>query len=83
MLVLLPVGDLGLDGYVVAQWRQRLLLPLRPLGSVVNLASSTGTTEWTSSYEPTGAIHSQTSNDTNAPLNPLKFIAEYNDPTGL
>jgi RHS repeat-associated protein len=54
-----------------------------PLGSVVNLTNSTGTTEWTGSYEPYGAVHSQTNNDPNVPVNPFKFSAEYSDPTGL
>lgn len=54
-----------------------------PLGSVVNLTNATGATEWTDSYEPYGAIHSETKNDPSAPTNLMKFAAEYNDPTGL
>jgi RHS repeat-associated protein len=54
-----------------------------PLGSVVNLTSATGTSEWTDSYEPYGPIHTETKNDPNAPANLFKFAGEYNDPTGL
>ena len=55
-----------------------------PLGSVVNLTSSTGATEWTDSYEPFGLTHSETMNDTHgAPTQVLKFAGEYLDPTGL
>jgi RHS repeat-associated protein len=54
-----------------------------PLGSVADLTSSTGATEWTESYEPYGAVHSETQNDPNAPTSPIKFAAEYLDPTGL
>ncbi len=54
-----------------------------PLGSVINLTSSTGSTETTDSYEPNGAVHSETLNDRHAPANPIKFAGEYLDPTGL
>jgi RHS repeat-associated protein len=53
------------------------------LGSVTNLTSATGATEWTYSYEPFGAIRTQTQNDPNAPANPMQFAGEYLDPTGL
>lgn len=54
-----------------------------PLGSVANLTSSTGASEWTDSYEPYGLIHSETKNDTKAPSTLMKFAGEYLDPTGL
>ncbi len=54
------------------------------LGSVTNLTSASGATESTYSYEPYGAIRSQTKNDPNAPANPLGFVGEYLDQnTGL
>jgi len=53
------------------------------LGSVVNLTSSTGSTEWTYAYDPFGAGRSDTQNDPQAPGNPIKFAGEYLDPTGL
>jgi RHS repeat-associated protein len=54
-----------------------------PLGSIVNLTSATGATQWTDSYEPYGALHSETKNNTKAPANPVKFAGQYLDPTGL
>ena len=54
-----------------------------PIGSAVNLSSSTGATEWTDSYEPYGAVHSETKNDTKAPANVMKFDGQYLDATGL
>ncbi len=54
-----------------------------PLGSAVNLTSAAGATQWTDSYEPYGAIHSETKNNTKAPANPIKFAGQYLDPTGL
>src|SRR5207249_4388497 len=43
------------------------------MGSVVNVVSSTGSTEWTYSYEPFGATRTQTQNDPNAPTNVVQF----------
>ncbi len=55
-----------------------------PLGSVTNLTSSTGATEWTDSYEPYGLIHTEVKNDSRgAPATFMKFAGEYLDPTGL
>jgi RHS repeat-associated protein len=54
-----------------------------PLGSMRNLTSSTGVTQWTDTYEPFGAIRTETKNSNQAPANFMKFTAEYNDPTGL
>jgi RHS repeat-associated protein len=53
------------------------------LGSVNNLTSAIGASEWTDSYEPFGAIHTETKNDPNAPINLMKFAGELSDPTGL
>ena len=54
------------------------------IGSVVNLTSSSGASEWTYSYEPYGAIRTETQNDPNAPSNPMQFTGEYLDSqTGL
>ncbi len=51
------------------------------LGSVTNITSSTGATEWTDSYEPFGAVLTETQNDPTAPANPIKFTGQYLDPT--
>jgi RHS repeat-associated protein len=54
-----------------------------PVGSVTNVTSSTGKTQWTELYEPFGAVRSETRNDPQAPANPMKFAGEYQDATGL
>ncbi len=51
-----------------------------PLGSIANLTSSSGTTQWTWSYEPYGVI--RTTSGT-SPTNFLNYTGEYKDPTGL
>jgi RHS repeat-associated protein len=51
------------------------------LGSVANLTSSTGATQWAYSYEPFGTSRIETSND--GPTNFMKFTGEYLDPTAL
>jgi RHS repeat-associated protein len=53
------------------------------VGSVANLTSSNGTTQWSYEYEPFGAIRTETQEDPAAPQNPLKFTGELADPTGL
>jgi RHS repeat-associated protein len=53
------------------------------LGSVTNITTSTGASEWTDAYEPFGTIRTETKNDPNAPTNVIKFTGEYLDPTGL
>ncbi len=53
------------------------------LGSVANLTSSSGATQWTWSYEPFGSIRTETKASGNQPDNFLKFTGEYLDPTGL
>ena len=53
------------------------------LGSVSNLTSSSGATQWTWSYEPFGAIRTETKAGGNQPTNFVKFTGEYLDPTGL
>jgi RHS repeat-associated protein len=53
------------------------------LGSVINVTSSTGATQWTESYEPYGALRTETKNSNQAPANLMKFTGEYLDPTGL
>lgn len=54
-----------------------------PLGSVVNLTGSTGAAMWTYTYEPYGALRTETKNNNQAPITFLKFAGEYFDPTGL
>lgn len=51
------------------------------LGSVVNLTSSAGATEWTYTYEPFGSARTTTQNDPNAPTNPMQFTGELQDTT--
>lgn len=53
------------------------------LGSIVNVTSDTGATQWTYSYEPFGAAATATQNDPAAPTNPARFAGEYLDPTDL
>jgi RHS repeat-associated protein len=53
------------------------------LGSVANVTSATGITQWTEAYEPFGSIRTETKNVTSAPTNLMKFTGEYADPTGL
>jgi RHS repeat-associated protein len=50
------------------------------LGSVVNLTSSAGATEWTYAYEPFGTLRTQTQNDPSAPTNLMQFTGELFDP---
>ena len=53
------------------------------LGSVANLTSSSGSTQWTWSYEPFGATRTEQKANGNQPDAPLRFAGEYLDPTGL
>ncbi len=53
------------------------------LGSVANVTSAAGTTQWTYAYEPFGAARTEVQDDSSAPQNSLKFAGEYMDPTGL
>lgn len=53
------------------------------LGSVGNVSSASGVTEWTESYDPYGATRAETKNDPSAASNPMKFAGEYEDATGL
>ena len=51
------------------------------LGSVTALTSSAGAMEWTYTYEPFGASRTTTQPDPNAPINPLAYVGQYQDPT--
>lgn len=53
------------------------------LGSVANVTSATGATEWTYAYDPFGATTLETQNDPAATTNPMKFAGELREPTGL
>ncbi len=54
------------------------------LGSVANLTNSTGSLEWSYSYEPYGTIRTEIENDPAAPFNPIRFTGQYLDTdTGL
>ena len=50
------------------------------LGSVANLTSSSGATQWTRSYEPFGTIRTETKASGNQPDNFMTFTGEYLDP---
>jgi RHS repeat-associated protein len=49
------------------------------LGSVRNVTSSSGQTEWTYSYEPFGTARTETKNDPMAPDNTARFAGELLD----
>jgi RHS repeat-associated protein len=53
------------------------------LGSVANVTSASGASQWTQAYEPFGAVRTETQDDASAPENPMKFAGEHADPTGL
>jgi RHS repeat-associated protein len=53
------------------------------LGSVANLTSSSGATQWTWSYEPFGSIRTEQKASGSQPDNFMRFTGEYLDPTGL
>lgn len=53
------------------------------IGSVANLISSNGATQWTYDYEPYGTPRNVTQNDPSAPANPMQYTGEYSDPTAL
>ncbi len=53
------------------------------LGSVRNLTSAGGATEWTYAYEPFGSVRSVVQNDPAAPVNVMRFAGEQLDATGL
>lgn len=53
------------------------------LGSVMNVTSQVGATQWTYSYEPFGGMRTQTQVDPQAPVNLMKFAGELTDPVGL
>lgn len=50
-----------------------------PLGSVTDVTDSTGTPQWTYSYEPYGATRTTTNVSGNAPDNPLQYDGQYLD----
>jgi RHS repeat-associated protein len=54
-----------------------------PLGSVANVTSANGVSQWTYAYEPFGALRGETQDDPAAPQNPMKFAGEQIDPTAL
>ena len=53
------------------------------IGSVLNLTSSTGATQWTYDYHSFGVARTTTKNVNKAPDNNLRFDGQYLDPTGL
>lgn len=53
------------------------------LGSITNLTSSSGVTQWTYQYHPYGTSRTTTKNNNQAPANLMQFTGQYLDPTGL
>ena len=53
------------------------------LGSVANLVSPAGSTQWTWSYEPFGVTRTEQKANGNQPDVFMRFAGEYLDPTGL
>ena len=53
------------------------------LGSIANLTDAAGDSQWTYSYEPYGAVKTETQDDPSAPANPIRFTGELQDETGL
>jgi RHS repeat-associated protein len=53
------------------------------LGSVANVTSPTGVTQWTYAYEPYGSTRTEAQDDSAAPQNSMKFAGELLDATGL
>jgi RHS repeat-associated protein len=51
------------------------------LGSITGLTSASGNTEWKYTYEPYGALRTAVEVDPDAPVNPLNYIGQYEDPT--
>jgi RHS repeat-associated protein len=49
------------------------------LGSVANMTSASGATQWTEAYDPFGQKRSETKNDAAAPENVMKFVGEQLD----
>jgi hypothetical protein len=43
------------------------------MGSTTNLVSSSGSTQWTYTYEPFGALRSEVQGSGDAPVNPMRF----------
>lgn len=73
----------GLDTVMLDTGGSPSYLHYDGLGSVVNLTSSTGVTQWTYAYLPYGAVRTETKNHNQAPANVLRFSGEVLDPTGL
>jgi len=53
------------------------------LGSVMNVSSSNGGTQWTYDYLPFGGVRTATKNSNQAPPNVMRFTGQYLDTTGL
>ncbi len=53
------------------------------LRTATNLTNASGAKQWTYSYEPYGALKSETQDSGSAPSNVFKFTGEQHDPTGL
>ncbi len=73
----------GLDTVMLDTGGSPFYLHYDGLGSVVNLTSSTGVTQWTYDYLPYGGVRTETKNQSQAPASVLRFGGEVLDPTGL
>jgi len=52
-------------------------------GSIADVTSATGAAQWSYAYEPFGAARSTTKVDPAAPVNPMQYTGQYQDPGGM
>jgi RHS repeat-associated protein len=70
----------GLDTVALIEGGARFYYHHDRLGSVTALTSASGASEWLYSYEPFGSPRATSQPDPLAPVNPLGFTGQYQDP---
>jgi RHS repeat-associated protein len=70
----------GLDTVALIEGGARFYYHHDRLGSVTALTSASGASEWRYGYEPFGSPRTTSRPDPAAPLNPLGFTGQYQDP---
>jgi RHS repeat-associated protein len=70
----------GLDTVALLEGGARFYYHHDRLGSVTALTSASGASEWLYSYEPFGSPRTTSRPDPSAPVNPLGFTGQYQDP---
>jgi RHS repeat-associated protein len=70
----------GLDTVALLEGGARFYYHHDRLGSVTALTSASGASEWLYGYEPFGSPRTTSRPDPAAPLNPLGFTGQYQDP---